>query len=432
MKILKPVNLDLESLIKDEQLYSWHKNHQRKLTIAPELYKGKNLRKYIPQFYYLISMILINSQNEYNKCDVSGYGDHIKVRLGTLDEVGINYFKARQLIQFLINQKIISVKGVFEPTQVQNQTFYINTRYFKLLPPFNGKTEIYDIDLNFKRMRINKVLETKLFNQPFLRHQYDKQCQLKYDLPQAEKFVNNLFYSNLINDRQFISYYNLFKRIENKRFHFHVSDKCDRVFTTINSIPRILRPYIVDHENLALKELDFSGFNVMILFKIFQEYINTHEVDDRLKTEFQKYQSFTQNDFYNKIVEFFDENMVKIDRDIAKDIVLHHWINANQSCKTPEFKIMKSIFPELTKLLIKFKGINYSTYKEFYNGFMREESKLINEIIYSRIIKEYPDCIVYTIFDGLLVEDRYAKQVQEIMLDEGKKFINHNIKVKIK
>lgn len=374
----------------------------------------------------------MNSQNDYNKCGVSGFADHIKVRIDTLNEVGINYFKAKQIIHFLASQKIIGVKGVSEAIQFQNQTFWVNIRYFKLLAPFNGKTEIHNIDLNFKEVRLSKNLEKKLISKPILKHQYDRQCELRFNVSEAEKHVNSLFNSNIISDKQFISHYNLFKRIENKRYHFSVSDKCGRVFTTVNNIPRILRQYIVDRNNLALKELDFGNFNVLLLHKIFNEYIETHDVNDYVKQEFNKFKSYLKVDFYQRLVEFFNENQTAIDRDTAKDIVLHHWINANQQCKTLEFNIVKAIFPELTNLLQKFKGSTYSSYKEFYNRFMRQESKLINEIVYSRIIKEYPDCIVYTIFDGLLVEDRYTEKVQQIMLEEGQRFINYNIRVKIK
>lgn len=435
MKILKPVSLNLESIIQDDKIYCWHKNQQGKLSLTSEFVKGKNIKKHIPQLYYFISMILINQQNDYNKCPVSDYNDHVRVKYDTLAEVGINYKKLKQFVAFLINQKIITVVRDRQMTLVQYETYFVDIRYYKLLYPYNGKFEIFDIDIEFKKPRISKRLEKKLIEQPFLRHQYDSQQEFNYDLSSAEKCVNTMFYLDSITTPQFISYYNLLKRINNKRFYFIVSDKCDRVFTTINNIPKILRPYILDKSNHSLKELDYGNFNVMLLYKIFDEYINTHQIDEKVKVEFAKYISFMQDDFYKSIQDYFKNNSIihlEIDRTDAKEIVLKYWINANQTCDAIEFQIMDNIFPELTKLLIKLKGGTYNTYKEFYNSIMRQESKLINEIIYDRIIKEFPDTIVYGIFDGLLVEEKYVNEVQKIMLEEGKIFIGHEMKVKIK
>ena len=47
-------------------------------------------------------------------------------------------------------------------------------------------------------------------------------------------------------------------------------------------------------------------------------------------------------------------------------------------------------------------------------------------------MNELPSAVVYTIFDGLIVEDNFTSQIQKIMMEEGKKYIGHEMKVKIK
>ena len=279
---------------------------------------------------------------------------------------------------------------------------------------------------------MNKKLKIIFNEQPYLRHQYDRQKEMLFDFNSAEKQVNTSFYGNLVDMIQFISYYNMFKRIYNKNFYFVVSDKCNRVFTVINNMPKFLRKYIVDKNNVPMRELDFSNFNVMLLYKILKEYIDNNEVSDKVKFEFNRYISDIKDDFYLKIVEYYAKGGYDISRDLAKEIVLIHWINAKQDCYNQDFKIMKKLFPELTKIITKLKGDSRHSYLNFYNDIMKRESELVNKIIYSRIMNELPSAVVYTIFDGIIVEDNFTSQIQKIMMEEGKKYIGHEMKVKIK
>lgn len=432
MKILKPVGLDLENLIQDDRKYTWHKNHQGKLGLTSDFVKGKIIRKNIPKMYYFISTLIIAYQDDYNRCLVSGFDDYVKVHFGTLDDAGINRKKLKQIILFLKNYKIIDFTTDSRMTNVPNQNYYVNTKYYNLLEPYDDKYEIYDIDLEFKKTKMNKKLKIIFNEQPCLRHQYDRQKEMLFDFNSAEKQVNTAFYGNLVDMIQFISYYNMFKRIYNKNFYFVVSDKCNRVFTVINNMPKFLRKYIVDKNNVPMKELDFSNFNVMLLYKIFKEYIDNKEVSDKVKAEFNRYTSDIKDDFYLKVVEYYDRGGYNISREVAKEIVLIHWINAKQDSYNRDFKIMKKLFPELTKIMIKLKGDSRGSYLNFYNNIMKRESELVNKIIYSRIMNELPSAVVYTIFDGLIVEDEYTSQIQKIMLEEGEKYIGHEMKVGIK
>ena len=98
MKIIKPVNINLETLIEDNKKYVWYKNVQGKLTLT--VCKGKLIRKYIPELYYFISKIILNKEKDYNMCGVEGYEDYVKVKLISLENAGISYNKARQIIHF--------------------------------------------------------------------------------------------------------------------------------------------------------------------------------------------------------------------------------------------------------------------------------------------------------------------------------------------
>ena len=140
-------------------------------------------------------------------------------------------------------------------------------------------------------------------------------------------------------------------------------------------MPKFLRKYIVDKNNVPMRELDFSNFNVMLLYKILKEYIDNNEVSDKVKFEFNRYISDIKDDFYLKIVEYYAKGGYDISRDLAKEIVLIHWINAKQDCYNQDFKIMKKLFPELTKIMTKLKGDSRHSYLNFYNDIMKRESE---------------------------------------------------------
>jgi hypothetical protein len=445
MKIIKPVNLNLEKMIVDNKKYNWLKNNQGKIGLLPELYKGKNIRKYIPEFYYFIHLILINSTDKKNKCWLYQYQDYTRTFPNQLSEVGINYKKMIQVINFLVGLKIITVKGVDQGIKTKTGTFTKNIRYYKINEPFNGEIERYDIKLNFKKIS-DKKIEIKLFDKSFLQHQYDRQKEVNFNSTAAKKHVESLYKEKSISNIQYVSYYNSIERIENKSFYFIVSANCDRVITSINGLSKELRGYIQDNDNNALKEIDYSTTNVFLLYKMFVEFYEGLENGkikikvgsiEEFKIELEKYKMFIDQDFYQSIAEIFSKNGDIIDRDTAKNIVLIDWINFNLEYKNDRYNKIKEIFPRLTGAMnfMKKKGaksITRENYLKFSNSIMKLESKLINEICYSRIMTEYPDCIIYTIFDEFLVESRYVEKVKNIMIEEGLKFTGYNVKVKIK
>jgi hypothetical protein len=63
---------------------------------------------------------------------------------------------------------------------------------------------------------------------------------------------------------------------------------------------------------------------------------------------------------------------------------------------------------------------------------MSRESELVNDIIYRKFIEIYPDAIMYTFFDSLLIEQKYAAQLHTMMLEEGSKYFNLNCIIKAK
>jgi hypothetical protein len=49
-----------------------------------------------------------------------------------------------------------------------------------------------------------------------------------------------------------------------------------------------------------------------------------------------------------------------------------------------------------------------------------------------KFIEMHPQAILYTIFDSFLVEQKYAAQLQTMMLEEGSRYFNLNCIVKAK
>lgn len=438
MKILKPRNLNLEALIDDNKKYDWCKNIQGKLVYNQ--YLGKNIRKYIPQMYYFISAILMNSTKEKYKCELKEFDDHTYLKLCSLSEVGINYKKSKQIIHFLVANKIIKVKGLEKEIYVNNKTYRINLKYFSIQPPFKSIAEIYDIKLEFKELKLNAETKAKISSSPVFKYQHEKQKELNFDFSGATQTVNELYYSKVFTDLQFLSYYNLIRRIYNKQYYFKISDKCNRVFTTINGIPKILRCNILDKGDNVLNELDYANFNVLLLCKIFTEYKVNNIVNENYISELEKFKLYIDNDFYESVMKTMNDSGISkkyygmyVDRDTVKeDIVLKHWINAYQWDKSAEHDIMLLLFPELSIVLKSLKGLYKSTCNEFYNSFMKKESELVNDIVYKRIMTELPESICYTLFDGLLVDNKNTDQIIQIMSDEGKKYMGYDIKVRKK
>jgi hypothetical protein len=63
---------------------------------------------------------------------------------------------------------------------------------------------------------------------------------------------------------------------------------------------------------------------------------------------------------------------------------------------------------------------------------MSRESELVNNIIYKKFIDKHPTAIMYTVFDSILIEQKYAAELHSLMFEEGSKYFTINCIVKVK
>lgn len=425
MKLLRPQNLDLNSFLKDEQLYSYLSNNQNKLGICFK--KGKVLRKLIPALQYFINQIICTDPAQGNAQTI-GFK---RIRIADVDNV-MSYAKMRQVIHFLVQQKIIEVRGVTEFINVQGKQFAINAKYFRLITPYNGDVEIFDCTLKTKRkIKINANAKQLIDKNPVIRHQYDLCSNYVFDFCAAEQLVNDLFYNRSIDDKKLVNTYQYLSKLKNDDIIFTISETTNRITTIINCCPKILRPFFTTPAKDTFTELDFTTFNVQVLIKLIDDNITICNINDKLIKELDLISLQAQQDFYLHIVHTFKDNAVQISRDTAKDIVLWKWINARNDNRSIEYGIMSALYPEITKIMIALKGTTYKSYKKYSCSFMLVESQLAQEI-YTEFHNQYPEVYIYNIYDSFMIERPHVSNLKEIMKDISTKYFKREVRIKEK
>jgi hypothetical protein len=425
MKLLKPQNLDLNTIIKDDKFYSYLTNNQNNLGICFK--KGKVIRKLIPAIQYFINQIICTDPAQGN-AQVKGFK---RIRITDVDNV-MSYAKMRQVIHFLVQLKIIEVRGISEYITVEGKQFTINAKYFRLLEPYNQHVEIIECAIKTRRkVNINKVAKSMIASNEAIRHQHELCSNYIFNFQDAEQLVNDLYYSKSIDDKKFVTIFQYLSKLKNKDVIFTISEKTRRIATIVNCCPKIIRPFFSTPDAGIFTELDFATFNVQVLIKLIDDNITISNINEQLIKELQVLTLETQNDFYQHIVKIFENNDVQISRDTAKDIVLWHWINARNDSKNIEYKIMSKIYPEITKMLIVLKGNTYESYKKYSCSFMLVESQLTQEI-YTEFHKQFPKAYIYNIYDSFMVENQYILTLKNIMKDVSERYFNREVKIKQK
>jgi hypothetical protein len=424
MKILQPQNLDLNSIIKDDKFYSYLTNNQNKLGICFK--KGNSLRKLIPSIKYFINQIICTDDANGN-AQVKGFK---RIRIADVDNV-MSYPKMRQVIHFLVVQRIIEVRGITEYVIVKGKKFTINAKYFRLIAPYNGSTAIQEVLLKTKqKVNVNSTAKNLIKTNPAISHQYDLCSNYIFDFFLAEQLVSSLYYNKSIDDKKLVSHYQYLSRLKNHDVIFKFSEKTGRITTMINCCPKTLRTFFTTPTSSAFTELDFVTFNVQVLVKLIDDNISISNID-KLTYELNLITAQTHKDFYQHIVETFRDNGVEISRDTAKDIVLWNWINARIDNYSIEYKIMSMLYPEITKIMTNLKGSTYESYKKYGCNFMLVESQLTQEI-YAEFYRQYPSVYIYNIYDSFMVEKPYALYLKKIMEDKSSKYFNREVKIKEK
>jgi hypothetical protein len=413
MKLLKPVDLDLSKIFEDDKIYSYLINSQGKLKFS--IKTGVVVKKLIPQIHYFINQIIVAEKGtDYNVREFT------RIRIADISEV-VPYKKLKQIIHLLVRANVITVRGVTEYVNVNGNTFPVNAKYFKL-NGFSNETEVIEIPIKRKqKITVNANAKKLIESDSTYLHMYKMVSNYDFDIESAERLINEMYYQKSLSNNQFINYHQYIHRIRNKDVVFSISEKNGRVTTMINLCPRILRRFFMNG-----KELDFSCFNVHTMIHMVEGIADVS--NDALASEMTRIKSNTADDFYQYIVEFFKSYQVNINRAEAKQIVLHHWINAPLSCKREEYKIMNVIYPNISKVMNELKGSNYFEYKEYSNRYMKIESDLIYSI-YKRFINLYPNAILYTIYDCVYVEERYVEEIKNIMIIESQNYFKQTLKV---
>lgn len=114
-------------------------------------------------------------------------------------------------------------------------------------------------------------------------------------------------------------------------------------------------------------------------------------------------------------------------RDHAK-LYVQYWLSGSFN-KWNVIKLIKSIFPLLTEFI--------STYNEggnnkLLNNLMKSESYLVNELIIKRIGKEFPESIIFNLFDGFLIDEANHHEAYHIALEESNSYFGFDTFKKIK
>jgi hypothetical protein len=428
MKLMRPANLDLQTFVEDDKIYSYLSNTSGKFSKCYK--KGKVLRKLIPEIQYFIS-ICIYTDEAQGDFRTTGFK---RIRYTDVHHV-MSYKKMRQVIHFLVRQLIIEVKAITESITVQGRQFAINAKYYRLIAPYDGSTEILEIKVKTKRkVTINGRAKQLIETNPVIRHQFEMCSNYNFNAGLAEIHANNLHNQKIISDKQWASMLDYIERLRNKSVLFNYNEKTDRIFTIINFCNKELRPFFQpksDNQCENFIELDFSTFNIQVLHKIVDDSISVSNINENLLKELDKLSLWLEEDFYKKIQDISASTGIEISRDDAKTLALKHWQNARLDSWNAETKIMKTLFPEITKIMNVLKGKTHADYLKYSNNFMRIESLLVQEI-YAEFIAIYPKVCIYNIFDSFMVEEQYKDNLKRIMDDCSTKYFKRQIKIKEK
>jgi hypothetical protein len=441
VKMNKPENLDLYDLIKP------HLPHI--VTIRKEdggnnfkITDGRYLRKQIPAMYHFIH-ILIERQYSKNMVKRCRYNKNL-VKMYSRD---IEPFKSKndfRLIWSILYQlKVIDYFNVNEATQYKKsaKAYYFGfTEQYKDSRVINHeievRLEIHD-RLNKLSEKSHKVSKTDFDFSKDIKdkqnlHQYLSLRDIRFDAKKAMEHAEYLLKEKLIDTERYNSCFVAVNNINDKKFYFTRSPKCNRVYTNVTGMPREIRPFITDAEGESLTELDFGSFNAFAVYRILnmanQNFPSNIE-KIAFENEFDLYRRILSGgDFYSDFkAYFFPES--ELTREVIKDVVLQYWFNARLNSRNRYRKMMLMRLPKISAIIDSLKVERYS---DFSNFVMSMESELVNDIIYLKFMELYPDAVVYTIFDSFLVEKKHAAFLQSLMLEEGSKFFKLNCIVRAK
>lgn len=401
---------------------------------------GKKVLKHIPALYYFIHVLLERKHSDI-ETERSMYAkDYIRLYSRDIEPLkNKNYFRMMWGILDFIN-----VVEDFDETRPNKYRKTAKAYFFRLTKDYDN-SPIVQHQILVKKSIANKLNEKwnktpkafkkvdviKALNKQ-LAHQYNALHSINFDSDSALGFIKKMLDSKRINTSQYNSSFVSINNIIEKKINVKQSSSCNRFFTPITSMPKHLRPFLKDNEGNSLIEIDFSSFNAFAVYKILntaEPKYDSNAYKIAFENELDLYRRILSGgDFYNNFKEIFFPDQ-ELSRDQIKSIVLVNWFNGKLNSRNKYRQHMLKRMPRISEIIDSLKSKNY---ENFSHVTMRMESELVNEIIYNQFVQQYPDAILYTVFDSFLIEQKYASTLQTMMTTEGSKYFNINCIVKAK
>jgi len=440
LNLNKPENLVLESMFTPDKPTMIPKRNE-KGGYGYLVVTEKAFIKVIPVLYYFIHILL-----DRLNCDIDSLkeiqDDKTYAKMFSRD---IEPLKSkndfRYIRSILIKHKIVELYCKDEPTQYKRSA---TSYYFKLTKQYEDAIIVqHQITINKgKSVEVERrLIKTETIEKTDLPaitgtmqfiHQAEGLKNILFDSIGAKSYVTELFNQKLISVGRYNYCMISINRIENNRIYITRSLKCHRIFTTVTGMPRDIRQFIQDKEGNSLVELDYSSFNAFAVYKIANSQkrnFNTNVEKLFFEHELSMYRTLLSGgNFYTDFKDVYLPNEV-LTKDEVKNIVLRLWFNGKLTSDNRYKKMLDKKLPNITKVLNEIKSEDF---KNFSHVTMKMESEIVNDIVYRNFIELYPDAIMYTIFDCILVETKYFAQLQTMMVEEGSAYFNLNCNVKAK
>ncbi|MFW5983082.1 MAG: hypothetical protein ACOCQ4_01170 [bacterium] len=435
----KPSNLDLESLIQAETMFLLP-IRKSDGTFTYDMVRGSKIKKHIPTLYFFIHMFLDRQNQGVEPLQYLYDSSFVQMFARDIEPLkSKNYF--RFIWSILRSLAVIEMVNSIKPNKYKESA---QAYYFKIQEPYSSaeivqheilvpekiKTKLDDL-WNIGK-NITKTNNTPKFSNPNIQHQVRALREINFENEAATKYIKKLYSKGNLSIAQYNSAIISINNLKNGRISTTHSHACNRLYTPITSLSKELRAFIKDDYGNELIELDFASFNPYVVYKILTGINPTYQSKlERIQfeNELDLYSRLLlSGDFYQEINQlcFADKNFT---RDEVKEVVLWKWFNARPNSRDKNRKIMLQKLPKISEIIDSMKS---ERFENFSNTTMKLESKLVNDLIYPEFIKRYPDALIYTIFDSYLVEERFAKELHQLMVERGSDFFGIDCIVRTK
>jgi hypothetical protein len=248
-------------------------------------------------------------------------------------------------------------------------------------------------------------------------------------------------------------------KLDNGIPDFSMFERCNRVGTSLAFATHYVRPFLRDRNGECLLQIDFTSSHALHLIKVITDSIkgypyiiniggeeegrrypyiatpklkslNTNNLISEIEGLKDKILHYTP-DIYKYFADKYEErhgtrispNPV-IERTRMKDL----W-NASFLCgyyantrKDPIW--IRSLYPEISKY------IELTGYKKFACMLLNSEAKLMNNIIIREVMKVKRDCLLFGLFDAVIVESAVFDEVKSIMYEKAEEYFGFPVKLK--